>query len=56
MADKAPWRQEIELLQAYQKHATFTHILEITHFGEEQKDAQRNSKPDTPIISLRSFI
>ena len=25
MADKAPWRQEIELLQAYQKHATFTH-------------------------------
>jgi len=25
MADKAPWRQEIELLQNYQKHATFTH-------------------------------
>ena len=24
MADKAPWRQEIELLQNYQKHATFT--------------------------------
>ena len=25
MADKAPWRQEIELLQNYQKHATFTY-------------------------------
>mgnify|MGYP001161353937 FL=1 len=25
MADKAPWRQEIELLQNYQKHKTFTY-------------------------------
>ena len=24
MADKAPWRQEIELLQNYTKHKTFT--------------------------------
>ena len=24
MADKAPWRQEIELLQNYPKHKTFT--------------------------------
>ena len=25
MPDKAPWRQEIELLQNYQKHKTFTY-------------------------------
>ena len=25
MADKAPWRGEIELLQNYQKHKTFTY-------------------------------
>jgi|TARA_R110001583_G_scaffold143113_1_gene295202 hypothetical protein len=35
MADKAPWRQEIELLQNYQKHATFTH----TTTGSTVEDA-----------------
>ena len=32
---KAPWRQEIELLQNYQKHATFTH----TTTGSSAEDA-----------------
>ena len=35
MADKAPWRQEIELLQNYNKHATFTH----TTTGSSAEDA-----------------
>ena len=35
MADIAPWRQEIELLQNYNKHATFTH----TTTGSSAEDA-----------------
>jgi hypothetical protein len=35
MADKAPWRQEIELLQMYPKHKTFT----FTTTGSSAEDA-----------------
>ena len=35
MADKAPWRQEIELLQMYSKHKTFT----FTTTGSSAEDA-----------------